>query len=252
MRAVYFKLPGAACFEVAGQTQLIFGQKYEGRYLHDGSYQKYTSQVRTFDIDYDHTAGTLRYSNGAVYPAGGDPSQFRRRDLNTFPILSKDGTGADQRSGVALSGSLLWGQRHLDGTCGNKPYRHSLNARPCNRSPSIFKQALNGYESAKLGMYSTATGEMTELLFGGITANEYVNDPIAGNLIYAGSFPFTNQISAVTIDPSGQYDQTYVGDYPLLYSPAGTRYLFGSNAEFFPSADIAFARGRYHRPGCAL
>jgi hypothetical protein len=237
-----FQVTGGGMFEVAGQTQLIFGQKYEGRYLHDGSYQKYTSQVRTFDIDYDHTAGTLRYSNGAVDPAGGDPSQFRRRDLNTFPILSKDGTGADQRSGVALSGVFYGGNGIWTVPVEISPTGIPSMQDPAT-DPSIFKQALNGYESAKLGMYSTATGEMTELLFGGITANEYVNDPVAGNLIYAGSFPFTNQISAVTIDPSGQYDQTYVGDYPLLYSPAGTRYLFGSNAEFFPSADIALLEG---------
>ena len=84
---------------------------------------------------------------------------------------------------------------------------------------------------------------MTQALFRGITPNEFVNDPATGNLAYRQTFPFTNQISAVTIHPSGDYDQTYVGDYPLLYSPAGTRYLFGSNAEFFPSAEIALLEG---------
>lgn len=238
----FFQVTGGGMFEVAGQTQLIFGQMYEGPYLHDGSYQKYTSQVRSFDINYDHGAGSLSYSNGAVDPTGGDPSQFRRRDLNTFPILSKDATGVDQPSGVALSGVF-----YEDNGIWTVPVEISPTGIPSMQDPatdpSIFKQALNGYDSAKFGMYSTTTGEMTELLFGGITANEYVNDPATRNLVYESSFPFTNQISAVTIDPNGQYDQTYVGDYPLLYSPAGTPYLFGSNADFFPSADIALLEG---------
>ena len=237
-----FQVTGGGMLEVDGQTQIIFGQMYEGHYMHDGSYQKYTSQVRTFDIDYDHAAGSLGYSNSAVHPAGGDPSQFMRRDLNTFSALSKDSGGDDQLSNVALSGVFYVGSGIWTVPVEISPTGIPSMQDPAT-DPSVFKQALNGYECAKLGLYSSTSGEMTEVLFGGITANEFVNDPASGNIAYRSSFPFTNQISAVTIDPSGEYSQSYLGDYPWLDSPAGTRYLFGSNAEFFPSAEIALLEG---------
>ena len=237
-----FQVTGGGMFEVGGQTQIIFGQMYEGHYMHDGSYQKYTSQVRTLNIDYDHAAGSLGYSNGAVQPAGGDPSQFMRRDLNAFPVLSKDTAGDDQLSGLALSGVFYVGSGIWTVPVEISPTGIPSMQDPAT-DPTVFKQALNGYESAKMGMYSPTTGEMTEVLFGGITANEYVNDPASGNIVYTSSFPFTNQISAVTIDPAGQYSQTYLGDYPRLDSPADTRYFFGSNAQFFRSADIALLEG---------
>lgn len=237
-----FQVTGGGMYEINGATQIVFGQQYEGPYLHDGSYQKYTSQVRTFQIDYDHVAGTLNYFNAEVHPDGGDPTQFMRRDLNAFPVLTKDSNGDDQLSGLALSGVFF-----ADSGIWTAPVEISPTGIPLMEDPatdpSVFKQALNGYECARLGLYSSTTGEMTEVLFGGITANEFVNDPATGNLAYRQSFPFTNQISAVTIDPSGEYNQSYLGDYPLLYSPAGTRYLFGSNAEFFPSAEISLLEG---------
>ncbi len=237
-----FQVTGGGMFEVGGKTQLVFGQLYDGPYMSDGSFQKYTSQVRTFDIEYDHAAGVLGYLNAGVSPSGGDPSQFRRRDLNTFPILSRNSSGVDQLSSVALSGVFtetngIW----------TVPVEISAEGVPSmqdpNADPTVFRQPLNGYECAKLGMYSVSNAEMTEILFGGITANEFVNDPSAGNLAYTPSFPFTNQISAVNIDSNGQYDHTYLGDFPLLYSPAGTRYLFGSNAEFFASPGIPLLEG---------
>ena len=237
-----FQVTGGGMFEIDGKTQLVFGQLYDGPYLNDGSFQKYTSQIRTFDIEYDHAAGTLDYSSAAIHPSGGDPSRFRRRDLNTFPILTQDAGGGDQLSAVALSGVFtetngIW----------TVPVEISPAGVPSMQDPAtdpnVFKQALNGYESAKLGMYSSTHGEMTEILFGGITANEFVNDPSAGNLSYQSSFPFTNQISAVTIDATGAYEQTYLGNFPLLYGPTGSPYLFGSDADFFPSANLALLEG---------
>ena len=237
-----FQVTGGGMYEINGTTQIVFGQQYEGQYLHDGSYQKYTSQVRTFEIEYDHATGTLNYFNAEVHPTGGDPTQFMRRDLNAFTVLSKDSNGDDQLSGVALSGVFFAGSGIWTVPVEISPTGIPSMQDPAT-DPSVFRQALNGYECAKLGLYSSTTGEMTEVLFGGITANEFVNDPAVGNLAYRETFPFTNQISAVTIEPSGDYHQTYLGDFPLLYSPAGTRYLFGSNAEFFPSAETSLLEG---------
>jgi len=237
-----FQVTGGGMFEVDGQTQLIFGQMFEGAYDHGGAYQKYTSQVRTFEIDYDHTAGTLAYSNAAVHPAGGDPTQFQRRDLNTMPVLSKNGEGQDELSGVALSGVFYEGSGIWTVPVEISPSGIPTMKDP-NTDPSVFKQALNGYECAKFGMYSSNSGEMIELLLGGITANEFVDDPSTGNLRYDPNFPFTNQISAVSIDADGQYSQSYLGDFPEIFGPQGNRYLFGSNAQFFTSSDIRLLEG---------
>ncbi|MDG2384772.1 MAG: hypothetical protein P8N76_24095 [Pirellulaceae bacterium] len=239
----FFQVTGGGMFEVDGTTQLVFGQIFNGPYGGDGSYQKYTSQIRVFDVDYDHATGSLGYSNATVHPAGGDPTQFRRRDLNTFPVLSKDVlTGEDELSGVALSGVFFEGNGLWTVPVEISPMGVPSMVNPAS-DPSVFKQAMNGYESAKMGLYSTTTGEMTEVLFGGITGNEFVDDPASGNLVYKSSFPYTNQISAVTIDSEGEYSQEYVGDFPFLQGPVDGPWLFGANGEFFPSADVALLEG---------
>ena len=237
-----FQVTGGGMFEIDGKTQIVFGQMFEGPYDPDRSYQKYTSQVRTFDIDYDHTAGTLSYDSSSVTPAGGDPTQFRRRDLNTFQVYSKDDQGQDVMSGVALSGVFYEGEGiwtvPVEITAEGVP-----SMKDPSTDPSVFKQAMNGYECAKMGLYSSESGEMLEVLFGGITANEFVDDPSSGNLKYESSFPFTNQISAVTIDADGNYSQAYLGDFPGVNSPLDTDYLFGANAQFFASAGLDLLEG---------
>ena len=233
-----FQVTGGGMYEINGKTHIVFGQMFEGPYDPSQSYQKYTSQVRSFEIDYDHAAGALGYDSSTVSPAGGDPTQFRRRDLNTFQVLSKDTQGDDVMSGVALSGVFFEGEG-----IWTVPVEISADGVPSmvdpTTDPTVFKQAMNGYECAKLGLYSSDLGEMTEILFGGITANEFIDDPASGNLRYDEKFPFTNQISAVSIASDGTYSQSYLGDFPDVISPQGTPYLFGSNAEFFVSSDLS-------------
>jgi len=239
----FFQVTGGGMFELDGTTHLIFGQLFKGPYSGNNNHQKYSSQIRSFEIDYDHGAGSLAFSNTVVDPIGGDPSQFQRRDLNTFPVLSKNQvTQEDELTGVALSGvfyngSGLW----------TVPVEISASGVPTMEdpatNPSVFKQGMNGYECAKIGLYSTSTGELTEILFGGITGNEFVDDPTTGNLVYKPTFPYTNQISAVTIDANGDYSQTYLGDFPSIESPTGEPWLFGSNAEFFPTSELPLLEG---------
>ena len=81
-------MTGGGLEKIEDRYQLVFGQKFEGPYAHGSTtFQVYTSQVRSFDIDYDFAAGTLSYSDIEVAPAGGDPSRFRRRDLNVFQFF---------------------------------------------------------------------------------------------------------------------------------------------------------------------
>jgi hypothetical protein len=97
--------------------------------------------------------------------------------------------------------------------------------------PGTFKQAMNNYHSAKLGMYSDQTERMHEILFGGITLFDY--DEATQSFVRDDDFPFTNQITQVTIDSTGTYSQDLIGEFPEILDPEGNRLRFGANAEFF-------------------
>ena len=88
--------------------QFVFGQNFEGGYT-PGSNGVYTSQVRSFDVSYDMGSGVLDYSSESASPFGGDPTSFRRRDLNVFPILAADGQGGTNQSTIALAGVFFNG-----------------------------------------------------------------------------------------------------------------------------------------------
>jgi hypothetical protein len=98
-------------------------------------------------------------------------------------------------------------------------------------SPSTFKQGFNGYHSAKLGMFSETSGEMHEILFGGISL-QYV-DTSTMQVERDDAMPFVNDITSLIIDAAGNYNQHWIGEYPALNDPDGNRLRFGANAEFF-------------------
>jgi hypothetical protein len=97
-------------------------------------------------------------------------------------------------------------------------------------APSTFKQGMNNYHSAKVGMYSEATGEMHEILFGGISLQYWNNT--TNSIATDNGLPFVNDITSVKIDAAGNYTQNYLGQFPELFDLAGNRLRFGTNAEF--------------------
>ena len=103
---------------------------------------------------------------------------------------------------------------------------------------TVFKQGMNNYHSAKLGLFSQTSGDMHELLFGGITLQEY--DPTSPNadangFVTDNALPNTRQVSSVVRQANGDYEQHFLGEFPELYTDEPTPQLmrFGSNAEFF-------------------
>ena len=232
----FFQVTGGGLEKTGDRYQLIFGQNFEGPYAHgSATSQVYTSQVRSFDIDYNFAAETLSYSDTYVAPAGGDPSRFRRRDLNVFPILSPDDQGGTTKSTVALAGVFYNGVG-----VWTVPAEIGSDGIPTTENPTtepdVFKQAMNQYESGKIGLYSKSSGEMTQVLLGGISANTF--DPATEQLTHDENNGFHRQITAVLRDASGSYQEQYITEFPDVYDGNGKLLNFGANAKFFPAHDV--------------
>src|SRR6201999_3531856 len=131
--------------------------------------------------------------------------------------------GLDALSGVFTTLNGAW----------TVPVEIDANGRPTMASaslPGTFKQGMNNYESAKVGLYSPSTGKMNEILFGGISLQYY--DAASKSIITDNNLPFVNDISSVVIDSAGNYTQNYIGQFPTQYDLSNNLLRFGANAEF--------------------
>ena len=98
-----FKITGGDMHKLGKKqpTLLLLGQDFEGVYQIGHSTQVYSEQVRRFQIINDQKGLQIKILPSK--PSKPDPN-FRRRDLNIVPIISKDSTGKLLRELVALSG----------------------------------------------------------------------------------------------------------------------------------------------------
>jgi hypothetical protein len=223
-----FSVTGGAMYEMGGRTHLVFGQDFRGNYnpTKNGTY---TNQVRSFEIVDDGV--TLSIANPTS--TAPDPN-YRRRDLNIVPVI-RPGAGGQLDEGLAvLSGVFTptvgaWTVPVEIDSLGN-PTMADPNA------PGTFKQSMNGYHAAKLGLFSEASGEMHQLLFGGISL-QYLNTQ-TGQIETDDALPFVNDVSSIVIDAAGEYSQHRIGEYPVLTDLDGLRLRFGANAEFFLAEGI--------------
>jgi hypothetical protein len=109
-------------------------------------------------------------------------------------------------------------------------------------APGTFKQGMNGYHAAKLGLFSESSGDMHQVLFGGISLQYY--DEASGQFLTDDALPFVNDVTSIVIDSAGQYTQHRIGEYPVLNDLEGKRLRFGANAEFFLAEGIeTYANG---------
>ena len=93
-----FRVTGGAMYEMDGRTHLVFGQDFSGNY-NPNKNGTYTNQVRSFDIVDDGT--TLSIAN----PTSTTPDpNYRRRDLNVFPVIRPAGGGTLDEGLLVLSG----------------------------------------------------------------------------------------------------------------------------------------------------
>jgi hypothetical protein len=218
-----FRVTGGAMYRIGGRTHLVFGQDFQGNY-NPNKNGTYTNQVRSFDIIDDG----INLSIANPTSTTPDPN-FRRRDLNVLPIL-RQGAGTQLENGLlALSGVFT-----TSFGAWTVPVEIDAAGNPTMDDPSdpnTFKQGFNGYHSAKVGLYSEDTGEMHELLFGGISL-QYLNTQTM-QVETDNNIPFINDVTSVVLDTDGNYNQHWIGEFPVLNDLDGNRLRFGASAEFF-------------------
>jgi hypothetical protein len=218
-----FQVTGGAMHSMNGRTHLIMGQNFTGGY--PGGTGVYTRQVRSFDIVDDGT--TLSIANLTSTPID---ENYRRRDLNVVPTVDTQNgqivKGWEALAGVFTSTNGVWTVPVKINSAG-QPSMADPNA------PDTFKQGMNVYHSAKLGLYSAQADQMHTVLFGGLTL-EYFDDATQ-SFVRDDNVPFTSQISQVNVDANGNYTQDYIGSFPAITDQTGKLMRFGAGAEFFPA-----------------
>jgi autotransporter-associated beta strand protein len=223
-----FRVTGGGMFEIDGRTHLVFGHDFQGGYS-PGRNGIYTNQVRSFDIVDDGTGLSIRNVTAST-----PLPEYRRRDLNVFPVIRPSASGPVQEI-VALSGVFTESNGAWTVPVEIDPAGQPTMSNPA--LPTTFKQGFNNYHSAKMGLYSETTATMHEVLFGGLSY-QFI-DPVTGAVVSDIAFPFVNEITSVVIDSQGQYTQYLIGEFPDLRDGGGSRLRFGTNAEFFRKHDVA-------------
>ena len=105
-------------------------------------------------------------------------------------------------------------------------------------SPAAFKQGMNNYTSATVGLFSNKEEKMYTTFFGGISFGYFQN----GVFTTDTEFPFINQVTTVSFDKHGLYKQYLMDvEYPAIPVPNTNPqlyWLFGAGATFIPQKGI--------------
>lgn len=204
---------------------LAFGENYTGASVlsSDGVY---TQQIRPFRI----------IDNGRelyVKPEkqfGANPS-YRRTDLSVVPIMKKSldtfVPGVVALSGVFTPDTGIWTVPILINKDGSSSMSNPF-------LPSTFKQGMNSFDCARVGLFSKEANQMYILLFGGIS---YLTES-GGMFTPDPELPFVNSVTTIKIDGEGNFQQYLMEDeYPVIlseFSNPGNQLLFGTEARFIP------------------
>ena len=218
-----FQVTGGDLYPLNGHMQLVFGQNFLGGYT-PATEGAYTQQIRSFDIVDNGT--TLSFANVASTTPS---ANYRRRDLNVFPTVARTSGGTLTNGLVALSGVFT-----TTNGAWTVPVQIDSNGNPSMADPTLastFKQGMNNYNSAKLGLFSESTNQMHEVLFGGISLTDF--DRSTNTFIQDKNLPFINQITSVVIDQNGNYSQHWLGEFPQILDQSGYQLRFGAEAQFF-------------------
>ena len=210
---------------------ITFGQNFIGP-MFPSSNGIYTKKVKSFYLGGNPDTPVLLK---APEPAPTDA--YRRRDLNSVPIIVKKENTYDIEY-VVLSGVFT-----LTGGVWNVPVfidqdGHTLMADPDD--PNTFKQGVNCYHCARLGLYSKESEDMFIVLFGGIGFLYWNGTAYADDL----ELPYTNDVSAVKIDTNRNVSQFRLdADFPSIVFPGeSTDSFFGSEAWFIPTYEKTFPK----------
>jgi hypothetical protein len=218
------RVTGGSLEKIGNYFYLIFGQNYNSIYK-GGITGIYTEQIRRFTIN--NSGGKLSISNydAIVTPLTyQDLSQFRRRDLNTFPTILPDGT-----LGIGALGGVFTNQ------AGPYPNPIAISAPNGGLTAAIdtgFQQKFCLYDCARMLVYDPVGKNMYTTLFGGITNYYYDNQGNIQPSNIDNFMPFSNHLSTIRRNSAGKYTE-----FPQ-YTPALPGYI-GSNAIFVPVSGAA-------------
>lgn len=214
-------------------TLLFFGQNFPGYYFDPTTNGQYVEQVRRFYIFDNGINLAVKFLD--PLPAVQD-GNYRRRDLTIFPRVHKARNGKLVASYVAYSGVFT----ENDGIW-TVPVEITAKGSPTMADPTLpstFKQGMNNYVVAALGLFSKKTSDMYTIFMGGISygyfeGGVFKTDP---------EFPFINQVTTVRIDKHGDYKQYLMtAEYPVILSTQsnpGNPLLFGAGAQFVIAEEV--------------
>lgn len=210
-----FTLTGGQMGRIGDDFYLVGGQVFNGRYnpmgpTHGpGFYQKYSNQIRKFQIEDD--GANLSISNVTTTT---DITNLHRRDYNMLPqIFAGNVQGFTAFSGVFQPAIDL-------------PYLNSVDIFPSNYAVNnVFTQYLNHYHCAKVGLFDSVNQTMENIFFGGIS--QYADS--MGVLVQDNNVPFTKSITNVKRDIQGNMTETKISEMPDF---------LGSGAEFLPNQNV--------------
>ncbi|HWL67112.1 MAG TPA: hypothetical protein VNS22_01880 [Geminicoccus sp.] len=202
---------------------LAFGQDFAGGYGDPNVVQTYTGQIRSFEIVDD--GKRLAIAKVLRSPAKPDLENYRRRDYTLGSIID----GREEKA-VALAGVFT----ETNGAF-TVPVEIDRKGRPFQRDPkaaSTFKQGMNIYDCAVLGIYDANAGASHNVLFGGISYLTY--DYGQKKFIADDNFPFTSQVTDVVRDRHDRYKQYLLPTtFPKVSGPDVDSYLLGAEARVF-------------------
>lgn len=199
---------------------LCFGQNFPGSYVNTSSNGNYTCQIRPFQI-----IDTGKHLSIYPYPQPIPNPVYRRRDLNVIPAIKKAGHSVQQYL-VTYGGVFTPGTDFGAWTIPIEidPDGSSKMLNPSN--PNTFAQGMNNYSCPNVGLYSEKTQDMYTLFFGGISFLYSINGGLyspGGALCEDGNLGFTNDVTAIRIDASGNYQQYIMSaTYPPIPTTFGT------------------------------
>jgi hypothetical protein len=224
------RITGGQMTIIGDRAILAFGQDFDGGYGSPTAKQTYSGQVRSFRI----------LDNGkdvSIADIRGDPEtpdlvNYRRRDLPMVSVIDTT-EGQPENEAVALAGVFT----ETNGIF-TVPVEINGAGEPTQADPTLrstFKQGMNGYDCATIGLYSKTAKATHSVLFGGISYIYYKQ----GQFVEDTNFPFINQTTTIVRDRNGHYRQYLLdAEFPRIVSPDGKRYLFGAEAVVFRNLGI--------------
>lgn len=202
---------------------LVVGHKFTGQYgFTTGGFQtglqKYTDQVRKFNINYDGT--NLSISN---FEAITNPDILHRRDLNVVNVLN-----ASKEPELRIYGGVF--------TANNLTWNNPVNISPTSiTQDNNFSQRFSHYSCPTVNMYDSVYNRMSTVFFGGISLYSYdtlTNTAYIDTSCGGPCVPFINTISVITKYADGSYKDS------VLEVRFPENKIMGSEARFFADPNV--------------